>query len=86
MTDGKVQAAPKAIGERHAAARGGAQLGSIGPRAISMGAALFTDVRARDWRRTISIGQLAVPQWLPEVGVLSPSDPILTRRLGWPGY
>ena len=27
-----------------------------------------------------------VPQWLPQVEMLSPSDPILTRRLGRPGY
>jgi len=29
-----------------------------------------------DGRWTISIGKLPVPQWLPEVGMLSPTDPV----------
>src|SRR5262249_12827264 len=40
----------KAIGERDGPTRGGGQLRRVGPHAISMGAGLFTDVRARGRR------------------------------------
>ena len=52
MTDGKVQAARKAIGKRDAAQRGGAQLRRVGSHAISMGTGFFTDVTARRRRWT----------------------------------
>ena len=48
MTDGKVQAARKAIGKRDAAQRGGAQLRRVGSHVISMGARVLADVRAGD--------------------------------------
>jgi hypothetical protein len=44
----------KAIGKRLTATRGGAQPRRVGPNVISMGTGLFTDVRARGRRWTLS--------------------------------
>jgi hypothetical protein len=41
-----------------------------------MGSGLFTGVMGRDGRWTILIGQLAVPQRSPELGMATPSDPV----------
>ena len=67
---------PKAIGKRHAAIRSGAQFRRVDPYVISLGSGLFTGVKARGRRWNISIGQLPVPLWLPEVGMLTPTDPV----------
>jgi len=53
MSHGKVQGRPKAIRERHAAERGGAQLRRVGSDVVPLGAGLFADVRARYRRWTI---------------------------------